>query len=185
MHVGPTWVKGFKCGWKVIAPIITWEDNHVLLRESKVMELLGERCDVGCGGRNVLVCSVIAGCQAVFPPHLHLPRGPTWLLHVRIQSKCQPSLFGHFYVKFTQCLKTSANNCYNEYEDNTRKTESRAATASISAHDTVSGQAISSSDLIESITSNPLNEFKLGAAVFSPVKLGVSSNNTEASHPFQ
>lgn len=65
----------------------------------------------------------------------------------------------------------------------TRSTESLAATARISAHDTVLGQTYSRSAFIASITSNPRKELAFGAAVFSPVKLGVSSSNTDASHP--
>lgn len=65
----------------------------------------------------------------------------------------------------------------------TSTTESRAAMARISAQDTVRGQAISSSDLIPSIKSKPLSEFKLGPAVFSPTSTGVSSRSTEASQP--
>lgn len=41
----------------------------------------------------------------------------------------------------------------------TATTESRAATARISAHDTVCLQTLSTCVLILSITSNPLNEF--------------------------
>lgn len=64
-------------------------------------------------------------------------------------------------------------------------TESRAATAKISAQDTKVPllQAELTADFISSTTLNPLSEFKLGAAVFSPVKLAVSSNKTEPSHP--
>lgn len=36
-----------------------------------------------------------------------------------------------------------------------------------------------------SITSKPLKEFSFGPAVFSPVKVEVSSNKTEASHPYE
>jgi hypothetical protein len=65
----------------------------------------------------------------------------------------------------------------------TRRTESLATIARISAQETVSGQTDSRSDLMASITSNPLSEFKLGGAVFSPTKFSVSSSSTEASHP--
>ena len=63
-------------------------------------------------------------------------------------------------------------------------TASRAAMARMSAHETWVGHAASSSALIASTTSNPRREFLLGAAFFSPVIVAVSSNNTEASHPY-
>lgn len=65
----------------------------------------------------------------------------------------------------------------------TATTESLAVTARISAQDTTPGQTLSTLDLIVSITSNPRREFALGPAVFSPVKLAVSSRRTEPSHP--
>jgi len=65
----------------------------------------------------------------------------------------------------------------------TATTESLAATERISAQETVLGHNFSTSDFILSITSKPLSEFAFGPAVFSPVKLDVSSNNTDASHP--
>ena len=63
-------------------------------------------------------------------------------------------------------------------------TASRAAMARMSAHETWLGQAASSSALMASTTSNPRREFLFGAAFFSPVIVAVSSNNTEASHPY-
>lgn len=65
-----------------------------------------------------------------------------------------------------------------------KKTPSRAASAKISAHETVPLQAASTLDLIVSITSKPLIEFLLGNAFFSPVKEVVSSRSTDASQPF-
>lgn len=62
-------------------------------------------------------------------------------------------------------------------------TESLAAIAKTSAHETTPGQAFSTAVFIWSITSNPLRELLLGSAVFSPVKLEVSSSRTDASHP--
>ncbi|RDY13447.1 hypothetical protein CR513_01638, partial [Mucuna pruriens] len=63
-------------------------------------------------------------------------------------------------------------------------TESRAAVAKISAHDTTGRlHALSSAALISSITSKPLIEFRFGRAVFSPVKFLVSSSRTDPSHP--
>lgn len=63
-------------------------------------------------------------------------------------------------------------------------TESRAAVAKISAHDTTGRlQALSTASLISSTTSKPLIEFRLGRAVFSPVKLCVSSSRTDPSQP--
>lgn len=68
----------------------------------------------------------------------------------------------------------------------TRTTESLAAIARISAQDTVSGQTYSRSAFIASITSNPLSEFAFGAALFSPTNPGgMSSSNTDASHPWK
>jgi len=65
----------------------------------------------------------------------------------------------------------------------TATTESRAATATISAQETTPGQTASTLVLMSSITSKPLKEFTFAPADFSPVKLEVSSNRTEASHP--
>ena len=65
----------------------------------------------------------------------------------------------------------------------TATTESRAATARMSAHDTVWLQTASTWDLMVSITSKPLMELMLGFAVFSPVNVEVSSNSTEPSQP--
>nr|GMC94312.1 hypothetical protein CR513_47686 [Ipomoea batatas] len=48
--------------------------------------------------------------------------------------------------------------------------ESREAMAKMSAHDTTPGQTFSTADLIWSMTSNPRADWKLGAALFSPVK---------------
>lgn len=63
-------------------------------------------------------------------------------------------------------------------------TESAAAMARISAQDTTPGHAVSTADFILSITSNPRAEFLLGIAFFSPVKLDVSSNRIDPSHPY-
>ena len=65
----------------------------------------------------------------------------------------------------------------------TRKTESRAAAATMSAHETVSGQISSNCCLMSSMTLNPRAEFKLGVAVFSPTKPGLSSSKLEPSQP--
>lgn len=64
-----------------------------------------------------------------------------------------------------------------------RTTESRAAIARISAQETIPGQAFSTAVLMLSMTSKPLAEFLLGFAFFSPVKLDVSSNKMDPSHP--
>ena len=66
----------------------------------------------------------------------------------------------------------------------TATTESLAATVRISAQETTWGQTVSSFDLIASITSKLRRELTLGKAVFSPVKLEVSSKSTDASHPY-
>jgi hypothetical protein len=61
---------------------------------------------------------------------------------------------------------------------------SRAATASISAHDTMGlPHFLSIAALISSIISNPLAELLFGGVVFSVLMNGVSSNKLEASHP--
>jgi len=66
----------------------------------------------------------------------------------------------------------------------TATTESLAATARISAQETTPGHKLSNSDLMLSITPKPLMEFTLGPADCSPVKLDVSFNSTDASHPW-
>lgn len=63
-------------------------------------------------------------------------------------------------------------------------TESSAAMARMSAHETTPGQAVSTAVFISSITSNPLVESLLGLAFFSPVKFVVSSSNNDPSHPY-
>jgi hypothetical protein len=63
----------------------------------------------------------------------------------------------------------------------TKSTESRAAMAIISAHDTTPLHAFSIELLILSTTSNPLTEFKLGRANFSP---SLKSNSIDASQPY-
>lgn len=65
----------------------------------------------------------------------------------------------------------------------TATTESRAATAKISAQDTIPAQEVSRLVLIVSTTSNPLIDPEFVAAVFSPVKFAVSSSKTDASQP--
>lgn len=61
--------------------------------------------------------------------------------------------------------------------------ESLAATARMSAQETMLGQRLSNSALILSITSNPLRELALATDVFSPLKVAVSSKSNDASHP--
>ena len=53
--------------------------------------------------------------------------------------------------------------------------------ATISAHDTTPGHALSIELLILSTTSNPLTEFELGRADFSP---SLVSNSIDASQPY-
>jgi hypothetical protein len=55
----------------------------------------------------------------------------------------------------------------------------------MSAHDTVRGHSASSRALMVSMTPNPLSEPALGPALFSPVKLPVSSSRTDASQPWR
>jgi hypothetical protein len=66
----------------------------------------------------------------------------------------------------------------------TRLTPSRAASAMMSAQETVPGHAASTCDLMASMTSNPRSELALGPAFFSPVSVGESSSSTDASHPY-
>jgi len=63
-------------------------------------------------------------------------------------------------------------------------TESLAVMAKMSAHETIPGQTFSMAVFTWSITSNPLAELILGLAVFSPVKLDVSSRRIDPSHPY-
>lgn len=63
-------------------------------------------------------------------------------------------------------------------------TESLAAMAKMSAHETTPGQAFSTTVFIWSITSNPRSESLFGIAFFSPVKVDVSSSKTDPSHPY-
>lgn len=65
----------------------------------------------------------------------------------------------------------------------TMSTESRAAMATKSAHETTPGHTLSTADLMLSTTSNPRAELRFGAAFFSPVKDDVSSKRIEPSQP--
>lgn len=65
----------------------------------------------------------------------------------------------------------------------TMTTESREATAKMSAQETTPGHAFSTADLMLSTTSNPLTEFRFGRAPFSPVNDDVSSRRIDPSHP--
>ena len=69
--------------------------------------------------------------------------------------------------------------------EHTATTELRAATARMSAHDTVRGHSASSKALMVSMTPNPLSDPAFGPAPFSPVKLPVSSSRTDASQPWR
>lgn len=64
----------------------------------------------------------------------------------------------------------------------TKATPSRAASATMSAHDTIPSHSSSTRDLMVSMISWPRTD-KLGGALFSPVNVGVSSRRREASHP--
>jgi hypothetical protein len=64
-------------------------------------------------------------------------------------------------------------------------TLSLAVIARTSAHETTPGHAASTADFIWSITSNPLTELLFGLAVFSPVKVDVSSNSIDPSQPWK
>lgn len=55
----------------------------------------------------------------------------------------------------------------------------------MSAQETVAGQAFSNASLMLSITSNDLSEPMFESESFSPNIVGVSSNNTEPSHPYK
>lgn len=65
----------------------------------------------------------------------------------------------------------------------TKLTPSRAARATMSAHETVALQAASTRVLMVSMTSNPRTEFRFGKAFFSPVNVAVSSRRIDASQP--
>ena len=64
------------------------------------------------------------------------------------------------------------------------ETESLAAIAKISAHETTPGQTFSTADLMLSTTLNPRAELRFGTAFFSPVKEDVSSSSNDPSHPY-
>ena len=57
--------------------------------------------------------------------------------------------------------------------------------AKISVHETTPGHSFSTLDFISSTTSNALSNPLLGPAVFSPLKVGVSSKSTDPSQPCQ
>ena len=62
-------------------------------------------------------------------------------------------------------------------------TESRAAMAKMSAHDTTPLQAFSNFLFILPTTPKPLTELLFAIAVFSPVKVEVSSRRIDPSQP--
>lgn len=64
-------------------------------------------------------------------------------------------------------------------------TESLAAMAKISAHDTIPGHVFSTAVLMSSTTFNARIDPLLGTAVCSPVNLAVSANSIDASHPWR
>lgn len=70
-----------------------------------------------------------------------------------------------------------------KYTDRTRTVESLAASARMSAQETVSGHSFSSAALISSTTLNPLAEFRFGFERFSLMIVPELSNNTEPSQP--
>lgn len=70
-------------------------------------------------------------------------------------------------------------------DGHTRTVESLAARARMSAQDTVSGHSTSNADLISSITSNPLAEFRFGLDRFSLRKAPVLSRRRDASQPYK
>lgn len=63
----------------------------------------------------------------------------------------------------------------------TKKTDSRAAMAKMSAQETIPLHELSTAVLIASTTSNPLTELVFGKAVFSPP---LPSNKIDASQPY-
>ena len=68
----------------------------------------------------------------------------------------------------------------------TATTESRAATAKISAQETTGApQTLSTTDLILSTTANPLAELILAFAFFSESILSVSSSRIDPSQPYK
>lgn len=67
----------------------------------------------------------------------------------------------------------------------TSTAESRDASARMSAHETVWGQASSRAALTRSITSKPLAEFLFARTSFSETKSVVLSNRIDPSHPYR
>ena len=66
----------------------------------------------------------------------------------------------------------------------TKTVESRAARARISAHETTPGQTFSTASFMSATTSKPRTEPLFGIAVFSPVKVELSSSRIEPSQPY-
>ena len=67
----------------------------------------------------------------------------------------------------------------------TRATASREAMMTMSAQETVDGQVFSRASLMSSTTSKDLSELMLESDSFSPSMFGVSSSNTDPSHPLK
>ena len=65
----------------------------------------------------------------------------------------------------------------------TRRVESRAARARMSAQETVAGHSLSRAALMASTTSKPLTELRFGLESFSLTMLPLLSNRIDPSHP--
>ena len=95
----------------------------------------------------------------------------------------------NFHSKMVFCIIHSTDRfltttMYYSILDFTATTESRAATAKISAQETTGRpQTLSTSALILSTTSNPLKDFKFPRAFFSVSKADVESRRREPSQP--
>lgn len=88
-----------------------------------------------------------------------------------------------FEINKLKVMKKKVKEIRKKENLSTAMTASLAARVNMSAQDTVEGHILSTSAFMLSMISNPLTEFRLGPAFFSPLKRAVSSRRTEPSQP--
>lgn len=152
--------------------------DHVARAQPLLGEGLDEVAEVQGRRWEVVVRVVQARRRPVPPAELHVPRRPAELHACRGEgaiSLSPPCMEMEWKKLVLLGLRV--------HVVLTATTESRAATARMSAQETVWLHASSSCALMSSTTSNPRSEFLFGCAVFSPVKPGASSSSTDPSQP--
>jgi hypothetical protein len=137
-------------------------------------------------GMSLLEPWMLAPSESLRPSGTSQYGPPTYGLELRkYLSLPKLSLYIYIYThKYHVCSLRLERIVDSGSVEHTRAVESRAARATMSAQETVPGQAASRAALIWSITSNPLREFLFGLDPFSLTMLLLLSNSTEASQPY-